>query len=122
MERANHLASKVLKPLRQRVQQLTKDLASAEEEGERALRSITESGVGDNDLARRFLRENEQRRRQLRGALNEAEGELAARETEHLDPDTVRQALQAFDEVWEALEPAEQRDLLRCWVPERRNS
>ncbi|MEN0068535.1 MAG: hypothetical protein AAGA48_40825, partial [Myxococcota bacterium] len=52
----------------------------------------------------------------LRASVATAEGELAAKETEHLDLELVTQAIQGFDDAFEHLTSAEKREFLQLLV------
>ena len=68
------------------------------------------------ELARGLLADIEARRDALRASVATAEGELAAKETEHLDLELVTQAIQGFDDAFDHLTSAEKRELLQLLV------
>jgi site-specific DNA recombinase len=113
---ANRLATTHIAPLRERVTSLRRELARVEEEAEATLDALLAAGAGKSSTARRRLEEAEARAGQLRGALAEAEGELAIREAERLDTEVVIQALRAFDEVFDHLTLDEKREFLRLML------
>ncbi|MEN0067305.1 MAG: hypothetical protein AAGA48_34560, partial [Myxococcota bacterium] len=101
VEEANRMATEHVAPLRDRVATLRRELSDVENEGQRTLRQILATGVADSDLARGLLADIEARRDALRASVATAEGELAAKETEHLDLELVTQAIQGFDDAFE---------------------
>ncbi len=109
---ANRIASQEVNPLRERVAALRKESAASEARAHEVLGQILRGGLGESQTARQMLSELEARVQQLRQALAEAEGELATRETDQLNKETVLQALRGFDTVFDRLTPAEQREFL----------
>jgi len=110
------MATENVAPLRDRIATLRRELSDVEDEGQRTLRQILATGVADSDLARGLLADIEARRDALRASVATAEGELAAKETEHLDLELVTQAIQGFDDAFEHLTSAEKREFLQLLV------
>jgi site-specific DNA recombinase len=113
---ANRLASTHVTPLRERVASLRRDLSRTEHEAEATLDALMAAGVGNSATAKRRLEETEDRAKQLRSALAEAEAELATREAEHLDTEIIIATLRAFDEVFDHLTLDEKREFLRLML------
>ncbi|MFH1468344.1 MAG: recombinase family protein [Pseudomonadota bacterium] len=113
---ANRMADERLRPLRERVDTLRRDLEQVEAQAHQVFGQILRSGLGESTTARQVLEELEARARQLRQAHSEAEGELAVRETDKLDQQVVGAALAGFDRAFAHLDVAEKRELLRLMI------
>ena len=95
---------------------LKRDLAAAEQVAETTLDSVLIAGVADGPTAKRRLAETEEKVKQVRFALAEAEGVLAVREGEQLDAEVMAQALGSFDEAFDHLTSDERREFLRLMI------
>lgn len=113
VEEANRMAREQVDPLRQRVETLRREQAEAEAEGQRVLHQILSAGIGASATAKKLLADVEDRQAQLRAALNQAEGELATREAEHLDLEVIVDAIRGFDVAFDHLTLAEKREFLQ---------
>ncbi len=118
VEEANKLAREQISPLQQRVDQLKRELAEAEQSARELLEQALSAGVGTTSTLRSLLAEAEQRQASLRSALSQAEGELAVRQTEELDLHAVVQAIRGFDAAWEHLTIVEKREMLQLMIQE----
>ena len=91
---ANRLAREQVDPLRQRVEQLRREQGEAEDQAARVLTQILSAGIAASATAKRLLADAEDRQSKLRTSLAQAEGELATRETQHLDHEAMIAAIQ----------------------------
>jgi site-specific DNA recombinase len=113
VEEANRLAREQVDPLKKRVEQVRRELAEAEDQAARTLSQILSAGIMASSTAKKLLSDAEERQSQLRAALQQAEGELATRETEQLDLQVMVDAIQGFDAAFEHLTLAEKREFLQ---------
>ena len=116
VEEANRIAQQTVAPLRERVASMKRDIAAAERTAESTLDTLLMVGLSDSPTAKRRLAEAEEKVRQVRLALAEAEGELAVREGEQLDAEVMAQALGSFDEAFDHLTSDERREFLRLMI------
>jgi site-specific DNA recombinase len=110
---ANRMAREQVDPLRKRVEQLRRELAEAEDQAGRVLAQILSAGIAASATAKRLLADAEDRQTKLRTSLSQAEGELATRETEHLDHEAMIAAIQGFDVAFDHLTLAEKREFMQ---------
>jgi predicted RNA-binding protein YlqC (UPF0109 family) len=116
VEEANRIAQQTVAPLREGVTSMKRDLAAADRTAEATLDTLLMVGLSDSPTAKRRLAEAEEKVRQVRLALAEAEGELAVREGEQLDAEVMAQALGSFDEAFDHLTSDERREFLRLMI------
>ncbi len=110
---ANRMAREQVDPLRKRVEQLRRELTEAEDQAARVLAQILSAGIAASATAMRLLADAEDRQSKLRTSLAQAEGELATRETQHLDHEAMIAAIQGFDVAFEHLTLAEKREFMQ---------
>lgn len=113
---AERMAREQVSPLRARLEARRQQLRAVERDAETLLDSILAAGLGASSLAKARLTEAEARLAGLRADINEMEGTLAARETEHLDLELLKQILSDFDLTFDHLTAAEKRDFLRQMI------
>jgi hypothetical protein len=116
VEEANRIAQQTVAPLREGVTSMKRDLAAADRTAEATLDTLLMVGLSDSPTAKRRLAEAEEKVRQVRLALAEAEGELAVREGEQLDAEVMAQALGSFDEAFDHLTSDERREFQRLMI------
>ncbi len=110
---ANRIAREQVDPLRKRLEQLRRELGEAEGQAERVLAQILSAGIAASATAKRLLADAEQRTTKLRNAVAATEGELAVRETEHLDHEMMITAIKGFDLAFDHLNLAEKREFMQ---------
>jgi DNA invertase Pin-like site-specific DNA recombinase len=98
-----------------RKEHLEKHLSTLNVEGKRLLDALKGADPGGKLVAGR-LGELEEEMDSVRRQIDEVEGQLRALEYTRHDATWVTSVLEKFDEVWEALLPAERRDLLHLFV------
>ena len=115
---ANRLADTSVKPLRERVTALKRELGDSEDTTAKVLTQILGAGISSSATAKKVLAESEARAEQLGVALAAAEGELSVRETEQLDHEVMVQAIRGFDTAFQYLSLTEKREFLQLMVRE----
>ena len=120
VDEANRMAREQVDPLVKQVENLRRELAEVEAEGQTLLRQVLTIGVGESELARGMLAEVEARQAKLREALATAEGALAGRQTDQLDLELVSQAIRGFEQAFDHLTAAEKREFLQLLIREVR--
>jgi len=113
---ANEAVAESFKPLTEKRDALRAELAKVEAEGRTLAAKLATAEFEINSFVQDTLTDLSERRSSLRQSLRQAEDELAAVTAHQLDASVVHQALTEFDRVWDALDPHEQRDLLRLIV------
>ena len=118
IQRTDRLLGREMGPVRKRKVDLERQLGEVDAQAKQVVKQLMDNGGSELFYIKETLREAEERRNQLKEELAKMEAEIQRYDQRTVSPETVRQGLGKFEEVFAELTPVEQKRATQLLVKE----